>query len=119
MTVYNSDFEVCVFPRKDDEVCRLVPALKILEAMAMAKPVVVSDVAPLVEMVDSGTTGLSFKVDNPASLADALATLAEDPTTRAQLASQGRDWVIANRSWQQVARRYLPIYGMENDPQGH
>jgi glycosyltransferase involved in cell wall biosynthesis len=109
---YYSIFDVCAFPRKDYEVCKLIPPLKILEAMAMAKPVIVSDLAPLLEMVTPGKTGLAFRVGNAASLAEALASLAEDSEARKEIGRQGRNWVSENRSWRRIAKLYLPLYGI-------
>ena len=109
---YYSILDVCVFPRKDYEVCRLVPPLKILEAMAMEKAVIVSDVAPLLEMVEAGKAGLVFRAGNAADLAESLMALAGNPILRASLAKSARKWVIEHRSWKKIAERYLHLYGL-------
>ncbi len=111
---YYSIIDACVFPRKDYEVCRLVPPLKILEAMAMQKAVIVSDVAPLLEMVTPDETGLAFRAGHAAELADCIALLAHNPELRSELAVNGRTWVLENRSWRQIAKRYVPIYRPQN-----
>ena len=72
---YYSVLDMCVYPRNDYEVCRYVPPLKPLEAMAMKKAVIVSDVAPMLEMVQNGVTGLVSQANNKDSLKDKIILL--------------------------------------------
>lgn len=109
---YYSLFDACPFPRETHAVTKLVPPLKILEAMAMGKPVVVSELAPLLEMVEPGVTGLSARAGDPSSLCESLRALYEDAPLRSELARNGRDWVIRERSWRKMSARYLPLYGV-------
>ena len=46
MPTYYSILDACAYPRLDFEVCRLVPPLKPLEAMAMKVPVIVAELPP-------------------------------------------------------------------------
>ena len=103
-------FDCCAYPRKNDVVCRYVPPMKVLEAMAMEKPVIVSDLPPLTEMVIHQETGLVCQPDNPASLAECLKQLVNDKQLSATLAKNSRLWVEKNRTWKQNGERYMEMY---------
>ncbi len=107
---YYSVFDICVYPRNNSEVCRYVPPLKPLEAMAMKKAVIVSDVAPLLEMIEDKQTGLVCKADDIDSLKGAVIKLYENKDLRERLATNANKWVVKNRSWDLVAEKYHEIY---------
>lgn len=94
---------IAPFPRKPQPVTELVPPLKPLEAMAMAKAVVVSSVQPLAEMVAEGETGLVFEKGDTEGLARTLARLITDPALCTRLGLAGRSWVAKERSWEKTA----------------
>ena len=91
-------------------VSQLVTPLKPYEAMAMERAVVVSDLPALREMVSPGETGLTFRAEDAAHLADVLGGLLDDPALRARLGRQGREWVLANRTWANNGRLYRELY---------
>ncbi len=62
----------------------------IMEAMAMALPVVVTGAGGVPELVDDGTQGVLVPPRQPATLADAIEALARDPDRAARLAAAGR-----------------------------
>jgi glycosyltransferase involved in cell wall biosynthesis len=64
--------------------------LATLEAMAVGKPVVASNIGGLRELVADGHTGFLVPHDNPPALAEALDRLAGDPELRARLGAAGR-----------------------------
>lgn len=103
-------FDCCAYPRKNDPVCRYVPPLKVLEAMAMEKPVIVSDLPPLLEMVQDGVTGLLCAPDSPESLAEKIKLLMDDKALAKQLGQEARRWVKANRTWEINAKKYMDVY---------
>lgn len=72
---YYAGFDLCAYPRKDRPVCRYVPPLKPLEALAMGCPVVVSDLPPLREQTEGCPHALRCRPDHPESLADGIASL--------------------------------------------
>ncbi len=61
-----------------------------LEAMATAKPVVVSDVPGIREVVEDGVEGLLADPMNPADIARKMATLLQNPKMRESMGDQGR-----------------------------
>ncbi|MBX7248811.1 MAG: glycosyltransferase family 4 protein [Caulobacteraceae bacterium] len=107
---YYSIIDAAVFPRKPSAVTETVSPLKPLEAMAMAKPVVASNVAALAEMIQDGETGLLFQKGDVTALAAALARLARDADLCARLGSSGRRFVETQRTWGSTARAVAAAY---------
>ena len=107
---YYSVIDVAAYPRTSARVCQLVSPLKPLEAMAMEKAVVVSDVRAQAEMVQSGLTGLIHAADDRGDLTAALTRLVTDQTLRQALAASARAWAVANRSWAEISRPVAEVY---------
>jgi glycosyltransferase involved in cell wall biosynthesis len=72
---------------------REAQGLSILEAMAMSRPVVASDVGGIPEMIEDGVTGLLVEHDNPVALAAAITRLLKDRAWAARIAKAGHDLV--------------------------
>ncbi|MFN3658446.1 MAG: glycosyltransferase [Pseudolabrys sp.] len=91
----------------------------ILEAQAMARPVVVSDLAAGADVVltapsvpEGRVTGLRFQAGDDAALAAALLRLFAMPEpTRAAMGARGRDWVLGHFDLATVAEQTLRLYG--------
>ncbi|QLA15816.1 glycosyltransferase family 4 protein [Desulfolutivibrio sulfoxidireducens] len=107
---YYSIIDIMAFPRINARVCQCVPPLKPLEAMAMGKPVIVSDVAALCEMVEHEKTGLVCRADDTASLAEHLGRMVDSPRLCAELADNAAQWVREHRDWNVVGQRILRVY---------
>lgn len=78
--------------------------------MATAKPVIVSDLPPLLEMVKDGENGLVCKADDLQSLIDAIQRLYENPDECQTLGKAARKWVAENRSWEDMSKKYINLY---------
>ncbi|GAA0969175.1 glycosyltransferase family 4 protein [Acrocarpospora macrocephala] len=102
--------DIFVCPRDDLRVTRLVTPLKPVEAMALGKPVVLSDLPALSELVGSDGAGLLVKPESPEELAKALAELRDDPERRRAMGEAGRAEVAAKRTWSSLAKTYRDIY---------
>jgi PEP-CTERM/exosortase A-associated glycosyltransferase len=109
---YYSLIDVFVCPRLRMRLTELVTPLKPLEAMAMARPVLASDVGGQAELIAHNVTGVLFSAESRDSLVQAAAGLGSDPERRARLGRQAREFVVAQRGWPQVIGRYLPLYGI-------
>jgi len=107
---YYSIFDVCAYPRTDDEVCRYIPPLKPLEAMSMQKAIIVSDVTPLLEMVDDKKTGLVCKTNNTESLKQNIFKFYSDQKLKENLSYNARLWVEKNRNWKTISNKYITLY---------
>jgi glycosyltransferase involved in cell wall biosynthesis len=64
--------------------------IAVLEAMAMARPVIASSVGGTPEAVEHGVTGLLVPMKDPVTLADRIAELAKDPDARSRMGAAGR-----------------------------
>jgi glycosyltransferase involved in cell wall biosynthesis len=90
----------------------------ILEAQAMARPVIVSDLAAGPDMVltapavpESRVTGLRFPAGDDAALAAALLRLFSMPElSRRAMGARGRDWVLGHFNAEVVAAQALKLY---------
>jgi len=105
-----SVMDVLAYPRRRLRVTELVTPLKPLEAMAMEKAVIGSDVGGIRELIQHGVTGLVHRSGDVADLAATITHLADDPNRRKQLGQQGREWVTRHRDWRHVIPKYVPIY---------
>ena len=91
----------------------------IVEAQAMARPVIVSDLAAGADVVltppavpESRITGLRFPAGDDAALAAALLRLFSMPElTRRAMGARGRDWVLGHFNAEVVAVQALKLYG--------
>lgn len=107
---YYKLFHVMVLPRVQTRLTTLVTPLKPLEIMAMAKPLLASDIGGHREMVIPGVNGTLFRTEDPQGLADKIKDLKVNPENREQLALSARKWVIEHRSWSALALNYADIY---------
>jgi glycosyltransferase involved in cell wall biosynthesis len=72
---------------------REAQGLSILEAMALSRPVVASDVGGIPEMIEDGVTGLLVPHDQPVELAAAIVRLLTDHALADTIARRGHDLV--------------------------
>ncbi|WP_067434723.1 glycosyltransferase family 4 protein, partial [Nocardioides jensenii] len=97
-------------PRLDLPVTRLVPPIKPVEAMALGRAVVVSDLPPLRELVRDSHNGRLVPAGDARALAGVLAELAAAPDVRRRLGANGRADVLANRTWERAAQTCARVY---------
>ena len=89
-------WDIVCLPRRADMVCRLIPPLKLVEAMAMAKAILVPDL-PLFR-AETGNLGNFFEPQNPQSLAQVLENLLKSRDWTRQ-GKQNRQYVLERRLW--------------------
>jgi glycosyltransferase involved in cell wall biosynthesis len=80
-------------------------SLAALEAMALGRPVVHSEVGGAAEMIEHGEDGLLFPVGDTAALVERLAALAR-PGTRLRMGARARQTVETRFSEQAMVERY-------------
>jgi len=102
--------DVLAYPRHPVRLTELVTPLKPLEAMAMGKALVASDVGGHKELIRHGETGLLFKAGDESALVEQLQRLLADPGLRVALQEQGRTWVCQHHTWEQTTAVYGEIY---------
>jgi glycosyltransferase involved in cell wall biosynthesis len=83
----------------------------VVEAGAMARPVIASDLGAPRETVCAPTTGWLVPPGDPAALADAiLRALAEPPEARAAMGRAAREWVLSRFTTDAMQRATLAVY---------
>lgn len=108
--------DVMVYPRVLTRVTAVTTPLKPLEAMAMGKAIVASDVPAMQELVKTGKTGLTFRAGNVSDLADVCSRLLQQPGQQMELGRQARQWVQHERQWDTLVARYQNIYAIATRP---
>lgn len=97
---------VCV-PRKPFEVCRIVPPLKLAEAQALGKPVVVPDLPVFRDELGPEPAGWFFRAGDAAHLAEVLAEALANPGRLAAVGERGRRHVLERRQWRHFCTEVL------------
>jgi len=108
---YYDLLDVLVYPRLSMRLTDLVTPLKPLEAMAQGRILAASDVGGHLELIADGKTGVLFKADDPASLADKVGALLRAQERWPALRAAGREYVETERNWPVSVARYKNIYG--------
>jgi len=84
-------------------------SISLLEAMAMEKPCVVTNI-PGIDEVASPDRSLMVPAGDPRAIAQAVDLLLSDPSIRATLGRRGRQYVVSERSQKTVAGQTLEVY---------
>jgi glycosyltransferase involved in cell wall biosynthesis len=88
----------------------MVTPLKPLEAMALGKLFVASDVGGHKELVRDRETGVLFEAGSPDALAAAILDVVWNPVLQASLRENGPKFIERERTWRRVVPRYLDVY---------
>jgi PEP-CTERM/exosortase A-associated glycosyltransferase len=107
---YYSILDIFVCPRRRLRLTELVTPLKPLEAMAMGRAVLGSDVGGLAELIQHTLTGLLFQAESRDAFVEAAVELGTQPELRALIGKRARQAVVDHRTWSRVVSNYLPLY---------
>ena len=107
---YYSVVDIAVYPRRTMRLTELVTPLKPLEAMAFGKPVLASSVGGIRELVEDEKTGLLFQPENNDDFCRQAERMISSPALRESLSARGREFVVREREWKTLAKRYSQIY---------
>jgi len=102
--------DIVLVPSVHSEKVEEATSLSALEAMASGRPLIAGAVGGLAEMVSDGVNGLLFPGANASALAQAIERLAADVNLRRRLATNARDYVVANHSHLKAASDYVEVY---------
>ena len=97
--------DLVVHPTLHEAFCSVI-----IEAMALERPLVATDVAAAPEQVDTGETGILVPARDPAALADAIRTMLADPDAAAELGREARRRVVERFSFPKMMRQYEATY---------
>lgn len=107
---YYDLIDLLVYPRLSSRLTDLVTPMKPLEAMAMEKLFIASDVGGHRELVPDGVSGRLFRAGDAADLAQSALRLLDDRTHWAAMRQEGRDYVVRERNWSSSVERYRNVY---------
>ena len=107
---YYSAIDVLIYPRRRMRLTELVTPLKPLEAMAMARPVVASDVGGHAELIRHEETGLLFRAERRDELVAAATRLGGDAALGRRLGERARAYVSRERTWARLVLTYPTLY---------
>ena len=89
---------------------RTVYPNKVFDYMACSKPTLLAIDGVARELVcEQARAGVFAEPEDPAALAAAIRSLADDPAACAEMGRRGREWVLANATRESLARRYEAI----------
>ncbi|RMG32700.1 MAG: glycosyltransferase WbuB, partial [Gammaproteobacteria bacterium] len=91
---------VCL-PRRPFDVCRIVPPIKLVEALAMAKPVIVPDLPVFRDELGEESPGFFFKAGDADDLARTIDDALSDTRRLNDIGRRARDYAITKRNWRQ------------------
>ena len=96
---------VVVLPYIDASQSGVIPT-----AYGFKKPVVVTDVGSIPEIVDDGVTGFIVPPRNPEALADAIVKLLKDNKLRKQMGESAYKKLKDDMSWDKIADKTIEVY---------
>jgi glycosyltransferase involved in cell wall biosynthesis len=85
----------------------------LLEASAMEKPVITTDVPGCRQAVEDGVTGLLVAVKDTEALAEAMVRMIRDPQMRERMGKAGREKVVREFDERGVLEKIFKIYYIE------
>lgn len=98
--------------------CEGVPVV-LMEAMSANIPVVTTRIMGVPELVEDNVSGLLVAPGDVRALADSLERLIVDPALASELATRGREKVLAEFDLEQQARRLADLFTSLLAPQSH
>lgn len=104
-----SAVDACVVPLRDLPIFRGARPSKMFEAMATARPVVLSVAGEAADLLAEAGGGVAVPPGRPSELAAAVAALADDRARGRELGEAGRAWVSEHLSRDAIAERFEAI----------
>jgi len=98
---------VCI-PRKPFKVCEIVPPIKLIEALAMGKPVIVPDLPVFRDEMGAEPAGWFFKAGDAVDLAAVIERAMADQAVLQTLGARAREYAVTQRSWRHFVAQVLP-----------
>lgn len=116
--------QFCVFAGEHDDVRPFIAAMDVgvlcsrsealslaaLEIMSTGIPLVLSEVGGAAEIVEEGSNGFLFKVDDTPALTNHLARIAADPDLRRRMGARSTDIATHKFSYARMVREYVDLF---------
>jgi glycosyltransferase involved in cell wall biosynthesis len=100
-----NETDVFLMPSRSDAY-----GIAFLEAWASSKPVIGANIGATPEVVRDNIDGLLVEFDDPLDIADKVVTLLKKKRLRKLLGSQGKEKLIRNLSWDNIAEKTHGMY---------
>jgi len=84
--------------------------VSVVEASSCSKPVIISDIGGMPEIIENNITGLVVKSKDPVKLAEAIEKLVFSESIRQEMGKRGRENVIKNYCWQKNVDQMISFY---------
>jgi len=110
MRAFYGACDVVVVPRPDTEAGQSLVPIKLLEAMAMGKIVLASDLAALSEALGSGEAGVIFRRGDREDFRGKLLAIAKGPEAYSRLGNKARARVLAFFNWERSRSILRDLY---------
>ena len=107
---YYSVIDICVYPRPKTRLTDRVTPLKPLEAMAMEKLVLASDVGGHRELIEDGVDGFLFKAGDYQDLTSRVVELEKSISRFGHVGQKARQRVERSRNWEAITSAYNLLY---------
>ncbi len=107
---YADLIDLIVLPRRRMRLTELVTPLKPLEAMAMGRLLVASDVGGHRELIRDGHTGFLFSADDADALAHRVIAVANATERHAATRAAARRFIETERTWPTTVAHLAPVY---------
>jgi len=107
---YYSVADIMVYPRHGIRLTETVTPLKPLEAMAMTRLVLASNVGGHKELIEDGRTGRLFRADDSADFVRVCADLIRNRENWPAILQAGRDYAEHVRTWKNSVAEYESVY---------
>lgn len=104
---YHNMLDIAVYPSIEDSESF---GVSVLESSACGKPVIVSNVGGLPEVVEDGITGYLVKKEDPELIADCLIKLIYDKELRVLLGMNGIKKVSDEYAWEKSLEKMISVY---------
>lgn len=108
MPIYYQVADVFIIPRPSTMLAETVTPLKLLEAMAMEKTVLGSDVGGIAEVIRHGENGYLFEKGNMESFKETLLEVLDMGNT--QIGKNARKTIVDNYTWDKSAKILQKVY---------
>lgn len=103
--------DICLSPIFKNEQHESGVANKIFQYMLFAKPLIVSDCAPQIEIVEGSNCGISFKSNDSIDLAEKIKYLYDNPQVCTEMGERGKQAVIDNYNLLKCGEQLKELYG--------
>lgn len=100
-----SQIDVFVYPSLHEGFGRAI-----MEALAMEKAVVATNVGGIPDLIKDGINGFMVDPNNPEMLAEKIKELLENKEQREKFGKAGRKWISENFEWNQGIKQFASIF---------